>query len=288
MKKNDDVIEGEVEHGAALAKRGDASLATVNTANPIGMMLQTIIDKGITADTAATMEKLTDLYLKVEANNARKEYAEAMADLQAELPVVAARREVKGNDGGLRYRFASYEDIMAQIKPTLTKHGFSIKATARTDDKHVTAVLTITHRSGHSEQNEFAVRAGKGPPGTNEAQADGSNAAYAQRYALCDALNISIRKDDDARADGGFITAAQASDLRRKVAETRSNEAAFLKFAGADTYETIRSGKLTLCVSMLVKKMQQQAAAKPTTRDDAPLGEPDMSQIQSPREPGDE
>jgi hypothetical protein len=57
-------------------------------------------------------------------------------------------------------------------------------------------------------------------------------------------LKTRCRMDDDPRVEGDAdpITPAQAEDLRRRVRETASNEPAFLKFAGAPTYEMITKG----------------------------------------------
>jgi hypothetical protein len=86
-------------------------------ANPIQAMLSAVIEKGITAENAAAVEKITDLFLKVEASNAKKAFALAKSELQAELPVVIANKTVPNNDGTTRYVYAPFEDIMRQIKP---------------------------------------------------------------------------------------------------------------------------------------------------------------------------
>lgn len=232
----------------AIQDRPQTALAQANTSgNPIAAMLQTIISNDITADTAATMEKLTELYLKVEAENARKAFARAKAQLQAELPSVVATRIIPNNDGSARSTFAAYEDIMRTIQPKLVEHGFSVSFTFRYDTsgkaERLCAVCQLSHIDGHSETNEFAVRVSE-PPKASGAQGDGATHTYAKRYALCAALNISIDKDNDARIEGEVISPDEAAELERRCEETGSDKTRFLKYAGAATFAEIRSEKL--------------------------------------------
>jgi hypothetical protein len=241
--------------------RVEQQLPAVRDEVPVTQMLKAVIAAGVNSESVAALEKLCALHIQIEDRNAKREYFEAMAALQAELPHVNAYREIKVN-GVLRSRFAPYEDIMDVVQPYLSRHKFSVGHNTRVETiggkERVIDTCTLRHAGGHQESNDFAVRAGEGPPGTSMAQADGSTGAYAQRYALCDALNISIRKDDDARAEGGFIAKQQAEDLCQRVHATASNEAAFLKLADATDYENIRTGKLAMLEAMLTKKEAQQ------------------------------
>ena len=242
----------------AIQDRQETAMVHANTANnPIGAMLQTIISNGITADTAATMEKMTELYLKVEAENARKAFAHAKAQLQAELPRVIARRIIPNNDGSARSTFAAYEDIMAAIQPALVKHGFSVSFTFRYDTsgkvERLCAICQLAHIDGHSETNEFAVRVSD-PPKASGAQGDGATHTYAKRYALCAALNIAIDKDNDARIDGEYITSEEAAELEALAKRFGADVDRLLKFAQADSFREIRSEKLKLIHDMLEQK----------------------------------
>lgn len=231
--------------------------------NPIAAMLQTIIQGNITSDTAATMEKLTELYLKVEADNARKAFASAKIQLQSEMPRVFASRIIPDNNGKTRSVFAAYEDIMKVVQPMLVKHGFSVSFTSRIDDsgkaERLCVLCKLSHCDGHSETNEFAVRVSK-PPGASEAQGDGSTHSYAKRYALCDALNITIDKDNDARIEGDYITPDEARELEERVMRCKSDPVKFLKFAMAESFATIRAERLRFLHDMLDQKERQHPA----------------------------
>ncbi len=214
---------------------------------PIAAMFQAVIEKGVTAENAAAIEKLCDLHLKLEAIAARKSYARAMAAMQAELPPIVKHTEVRNNSGKVMYSYAKYEEMMQIIQPVLTRHGFSISCGQRADDKQIVTVLTITHADGHSEIKEFGVRHSGGTAAMSTAQIDASDSNLARRHALARALNLRIvgEEDDDARLVGETITAEQAADLRKRLRATGRDEARFLKFAGAATFEEIRSAKLS-------------------------------------------
>lgn len=242
--------------------------------NPIADLLQKCVATGVTADNAAAMRELAGLYKDMEDRAAAKAFAAAKVALQAELPTVLAKKEIKSKDGTVRSKYAPYEHIMAAIDPYLVRHGFSVSFDIEVEDggKRLMAICKLTHIAGHTETNKFSVRVGQGPPGTSEAQADGSARTYARRGALCDALNIVIDHDDDARNLGGFITAKQAASLRARVKATDTEEWRFLKFAGAQSFETIHSARYASVDEELLKKEARAAAAAAAnpTRQPAP------------------
>lgn len=201
----------------------------------VGAMLQAIIDKGVTGENVAAMKELVGLYERMEDRNAERAFAQAFTALQAELKAVQATRAVPNNDGTTRYKFAPFEEIMEQVRPSLEKHGFSVSFSTDYADNRLVKSCTLQHVGGHSRTNKFAVRIGSGPPKASECQADGAASTYAKRFALCDSLNIQIDHDVDAAAEGAYVTEDQAFELHRRVVETNSNMGAFLKFCGVES-----------------------------------------------------
>lgn len=224
------------------------------TAPTVADMLQAVIERGVTGDNVAAMKELVGLYERMEDRNAEKSFAAAFKALQSEMKGVKAMKPVPNNDGTTRYKFAPYEDIMAQVRPMLEKHGFTVTFSTDFAEGRLIKSCTLQHIGGHSKTNKFAVRIGSGPPKATESQADGAASTYAKRFALCDCLNILIETDTDARAEGATITKEQAEDLRRRVRETASDEAAFLKFAGAASFEAIMDGKYSSLDAALRRK----------------------------------
>lgn len=239
----------------ALAPRTETAITVTRPAPTVGEMLAAIIDKGVTADNVAAIEKLVSLYERMEERKAEAAFADAFVKLQANMPKVQATQAVPDRSGGVRYKFAPLEEIVRQIGPALMAHGFSFSFSERFDNNRMIESCTLQHVGGHKRTNEYSVRVGSGPPGCTETQADGAAGQYARRYALCDALGIVIEHtDNDARAEGGFITAEQATELERRVTDTQSNRDAFLRFADAPSFQEIRAAKYGVLDAFLTKK----------------------------------
>jgi ERF superfamily len=205
-------------------------------------MMQGVLSGDLTEQKVAALDKLTGLMERFEAKRNERFFNEAFVALQREMPKVQANRPVMNSEksgGGLRYKFAPYEDIMAQVQPFLMKHGFTVSYSQRYDGPRIIVKCVLRHAKGHHVENECAVRIGKGPPGATETQGDGAASTYAKRFALCDALNIVIGKDtdggqdDDASVDGANITKEQADDFRRRVKAAKLDEFVFLSAAQA-------------------------------------------------------
>lgn len=229
----------------------------------VALMLQNALNSiqsgEITGQHVEVLSRMMDLYERNEKREAEKAFASALVDLQGETIRVQATKAVDEKaDGSCRYRFAPYEEIMAIAQPMLTRHGFSITFDTEEGDSRLTSTCTLTHKGGHSRANKFAVRYGK-PPGSSDAQGDMSTKSYAKRGALCDALNIIIDHDDDARMIGTPIGKALAEDLKARVQACGADEESFLKFAGAAHYEAIPDDRYEALDAMLTRKERGQA-----------------------------
>lgn len=235
-------------------------LSFVSTAAPVAKMMQAVIDKGISQENVAVMEKLVELYERMEAKDAEKQFAVAFRNLQSEIPVIIADRDVPDRNGNLRYKFAAYEDVMEKVRPLLERHGFTVSFSMTYGDARVIQHCTLQHTGGHSRTNQFAVRAGDGPPGASASQADGAAATYAKRFALCAALNITIERGDtdaapqDVKLEGEPITPEQVIYLKEQVKDTGANEVRFLEMAGVKTYEEITQGSYKVLTRSLQMK----------------------------------
>lgn len=143
------------------------------------------------------MERLMEMYERVQKRQAAAAFAADLAEMQDELPIVAERGDAAG-----RYKYALWEDINAAIKPVLKKHGFALSfRTDFSDGISVTGVLT--HKEGHREETTIKLPAD--PSGNkNAVQAVASSVSYGKRYAAGALLNVtSHAEDDDAYAAGG-------------------------------------------------------------------------------------
>lgn len=225
----------------------------------VAMMLQAVVEKGVTAENVGALEKLVDLYERMEIRDAEKQFAAAFVALQGDMPPIEAVKAVPNTNGSTRYKFAPYEEIMDKVRPVLQKHGFTLSFSSEFKDDRVIQACTLQHVGGHKRTNQSMARVGKGPPGSSEAQGDGAASTYAKRYALCDCLNIVVEHDSDGRNQdakqlGAPISRDEVQYLREQVQETGSNEAIFLQMAGVKTYEEIGQAIYPMLVRQLNMK----------------------------------
>ncbi len=224
--------------------------------NPIEQILRAAVDKGVTQENVAVIERLTDLYERLQAKDAEKRFAAAFVALQNELPVIVASTPIPN-----RGKYERFEDVMRVIQPLLVKHGFAVSFTMDFKEGRILETCHLKHVDGHSQSNSFAVRTGKADSDT---QADCKAATTAKRNALLNCFNIVIRQDalqneeGDATLEGDPITWEQAEYLREQVKETRSDEAAFLRFAGAAKYEDIPASRYDRLAAALAAKARQK------------------------------
>lgn len=238
-------------------QRLDAEVPAIQPPTPL-QMLGAIVERGVTAENVGAFEQLVKLTEHMEDRKAAKSASQALRGLQGEAKAIVATKTVPDRSGGVRYKYAPYEEIMAQVQPLLGKYGFSVRFSQRMEQDRLTAVCILNHDDGAVFTNEFTVRIGSGPPQATATQADSSAGTVAQREALCDALNIVRTRDDDARNEGATITPDQADELERRVAETNSDRVAFLKLAGASKFSEIKSGKYEILDELLAKKERRE------------------------------
>lgn len=227
-------------------------------------LMESVIAGGITTDSVSVLERLMALQERNQEKAAEQEFARAFAELQKDMPRVQAIKAVDQKaDGTCRYRFAPYEEIMKQARPLLSAHGFSLSFDTDWQDTRIVVSCKLLHKGGHFQVNKFAARGGKGPPGTNEAQADMAVKTLAKRGALCDALNIVVEHDldgDDARTLGASITSSQAAEINEIIKHTKPNVANLLAWAHAETVETIPSNRFEDVIAQLERFRRKKGA----------------------------
>lgn len=147
------------------------------------------------------LEKLMDLQERYEANQAKKDFNEAMSKFQSLLPTIEKSGIVDytTNKGRTYYDYAKLEDIAKAIRPALKETGLSYRFSQSQNQGWITVTCIVTHASGHSETSELTsqpdVSGGKDP-----LKAIASAISYLRRYTLTGSLGIVVGGEDD---DGG-------------------------------------------------------------------------------------
>lgn len=208
------------------------------------------------------MEALLQMKLTILRENAAAEFAAAMARLQPKLPRIAKAGTIDFK--GIKQPYAKYEDILAGVRPLLAEEGFSVSYSFADGPKGTTCTCAITHRAGHSKTSTTPPLPMDTSGSKNAVQAVGSTMSYAKRYALCNALDIVTVDQDDDAATSDPLTDAQLGnvmDLVDMLHFTPERKAKFLKFAGAESYETIQQHAYQRVIEAL-RKLAEKAAPR--------------------------
>lgn len=182
-----------------------------------------MIDRALTSGAGPdTIERLLALQERWEANQARKAFDAAMANLRRDMPEIVKRREVDftTQKGRTNYKYEDLTSVTEALSPVMADHGLSFRWRTDTAQQGVVSVTCIiSHRDGHSE--ETTLSAGHDQSGNkNFVQAIGSTVTYLQRYTLKAAVGVSASADTDTIT----LTRAEAKEFREsRMAQVTSH-----------------------------------------------------------------
>lgn len=179
--------------------------------NPYLSMIETMVSRG---GDLANLDKMLDLQLRWEANEARKAYVAAMAAFKAEPMEILKRKLVSftTRDGDTTsYNHAELSDVTDAVVPAMGKHGLSHRWDIQQANGAITVTCTITHALGHSES--VSMTAAPDASGKKNAiQQVASANSYLQRYTLLAATGMATKGMDDDGACAYEEPAASVDD----------------------------------------------------------------------------
>lgn len=229
-------------------------------------LFELAIQKG--PDGVAALERLVALRERVEAERSRREFAEALARFQAEVPRIPKdAAATKATEAGTKvlYTYAPLETIERVIRPKLTEHGFSYRFESAFSESTVTVACILMHVGGHSERSSSSMPLAGGTSLMSPQQRNGSASSYARRYALMDALGLATcDTDDDGLELAEKVTPTQVETLEELIGQRPDgSRAKLLAWTaaqwGAKTMEEIPAIKF----EWLEKDLRAKIAAQP-------------------------
>ena len=204
------------------------------------------------------LEKLFDFKQRWDAAESRKAFDIAMANAQADLPVIVKNRLVEYGEGNKKpsYKHEDLSDIIRQITPVLKTHGLAVRW--RTEQLEGGQVRVYCLLSGHGHREENALQSSRDSSGgKNDIQAIGSVVSYLQRYTLKAALGLAAGRDDDGQASEGgnaTITALQLREMEKVAAEVAADIAKFCKFLKVETLAELPAKRFDAAMQALEAK----------------------------------
>ena len=213
-KKNEVAVVAEVVESA------------MQTVTPMDLIVQAQ-GKGASIE---QMQQLFELNLRYEENEAKKAYHVAVAAFKSEGIVIIKDKSVSFNQTS--YNHASIGNAVAQIIPSLSRHGLSHSWDINQDGGQITVTCRLAHELGHF--TEVSMSAGKDDSGKkNQIQQVASTITYLQRYTLFAITGLAAMDQDD---DGGgseeddveYISESQVCDLEALVEQAKVPMKGFL------------------------------------------------------------
>ena len=222
-------------------------------------MMRQVVNRDDPQEMAGALEQLVTLKERVENRQAKQQFFEAFAAVQADLQTVVATMAVPDKNGNVRWFVAPFADILDAIEPTLRQHGFSLRFDSEREGPMLTAYCYAMHKAGHQESARCHFNAANAQGG------DLGALTSAKRGALMEMFALKIRRQDDARLMGGTIDPDEVQELEQLIADAGGwgqavDQKRFLAFAGATSIETIRTGRLPQLRMFLRKKIQTRMA----------------------------
>jgi hypothetical protein len=204
--------------------------------------------------------------LKMEMSENINEIAEALAMAQAEIQNPAK----DSANTFFKSKYADLAEVLNVTRPAFSKHGLNVTQWPfRSDDGAIGVTTMISHKSGQwmRDKIELPLQVAK-----NICQDAGGQITYLRRYALAAAAGIA---QEDADANLGTsketntgtvvnlktITKDQAAEIVMLIAETESDHAGLLQYAGADSIETIPAANYQKVIAALNAKLEKANAS---------------------------
>lgn len=225
-------VEQEVLDRMPVAQQQDGAL--VAQENPyLGMAV-----KAMELGKVDQLERLLDLQLRWDADQARKAFVGAMAEFKA-LPIKIVKAKLVSfttRDGDTTsYRHATLASVVDAVVAGMGKHGLSHRWDVKQETGSVSVTCTVTHRGGHSESVTMSAApdtSGK----KNGIQQVASAVTYLQRYTLMAITGVAAEDmaEDDGRASEQpqveYITDDQVQTLRDLIEAYVKNVPKFYDF----------------------------------------------------------
>ena len=152
------------------------------------------------------LQKLFELQLAWEKNEAQKAFVVALNQFKANPPQISKNKAVDftSQKGRTHYKHATLDNVSGLIGEALAAVGISHRwETEQLDGGLIKVTCILTHSLGHSER--VWLQASRDESGNkNNIQAVGSTVTYLQRYTLLAATGMAVQDQDDD-AQGGKV-----------------------------------------------------------------------------------
>lgn len=191
-----------------IVEHGQGNLPVATPATPADLLLYAMQKGG----NIEQVEKLMELQMRWEADQARKAYVADMAEFKKNPPKIVKDKLVEHS--GISYKHATLGGVTGAIVEGLAAYGFSHRwDTEQLEGGLIVVTCVLTHKLGHSERT--TLKSGRDDSGKkNNIQAMASAITYLQRYTLLAACGLATNDQNDD--DGSSAEEGELSELAKK------------------------------------------------------------------------
>jgi hypothetical protein len=235
-----------------------SALASVEL-SPLGIISQAV-KSGMSPEALSQLVALSE---RMDATNARKAFADAMARFGSICPPVQRRTEnsqfqVTRDGRKVNRMYASLDDIAATIRKPLAECGLSYRwSNAVVDGSKLTLSCVVSHELGHSESSSVTLPT-ESRAGCSEAQKIGAVTTYAQRYSLVNALGLTSCDEDtdgnDDAATGETISEADLLALEVDLDSIKADIGKFKAYMGVENLRDIPASKVRQAFEAIARR----------------------------------
>lgn len=225
---------------------------SIPTATP-ATLLNIAIEKGADLE---KLEKLMDLQIKWESNQARKAYNVAMAAFKANLPTVIKDK----TNSQYKSKYASEDALLNTINPELSKHGLSASFDFDQNNGVIKVTCHITHAEGHRESVSLS-GAADGSGSKNPLQQIKSTTTYLRKAtfeAITGIASSENDSDDDGNGAVAYISDKQKSTIIDMINDKQADEAKFCEYMKVDKISEIKESDFNKAMSALRAKKEKK------------------------------
>lgn len=199
------------------------------------------------------VERLLDVYMKIDAEKAKKSFFKSFSKFQEARPHVVRKKE------GNNWKYATFEEIDSIISPILVENGFSVSYSEEdaADGKEMIMNVFLRHEGGHVELTKYKSLKIDSSGSKNDIQAYGSASSYAKRNALKLALGIVEVGEDDNGAKSDPALDSQLDTIKELIAETKADKEKLFKIFKTDSLESLPKSIAEKMINALKVKKQQ-------------------------------
>ena len=201
------------------------------------------------------LHSLLDLKMRYEKNEAEKAYTVAMAKFKENPPVVTKDK----TNSQYKSKYTSLNNLVNTVSPKLSEQGLSASWDIEQNGT-IKVTCKLTHKQGHSGTATMSAQA-DGSGSKNAIQQIKSTITYLKAVTFESILGLAssdANVDDDGKAsDVEYITGDDLQDIRAKSMKYKVDEAIFLKYIGAESFDKINVKDYGKTIMALEEKRKQ-------------------------------